>query len=44
MIWIIAAAYVVGAVALAVALGRRLRAVRVAHEQLAALHRRHLGL
>lgn len=41
--WLIAA-YVVGAGALAAALGDRLRKVRTAHEQLAAMHRRRIGL
>ena len=43
MIWLIAA-YVVGAIALASALGDRLRKVRTAHEQLARMQRKRLGL
>lgn len=43
MIWL-AASYLVGLAALAIAVGGRLRARRTAHEQLAAMQRRRLGL
>lgn len=41
--WLVTA-YVIGAGALAAAIGDRLRKVRTAHEQIAAMHRRRLGL
>lgn len=43
VIWLVIA-YAVGSVALAIALGKRLKTVRTSHKQLAAMNRRRLGL
>lgn len=43
MIWL-CVAYAVGMLALGVALGKRIRSVRITQEQLDAMNRRRLGL
>jgi hypothetical protein len=44
VIWLLAAAYAIGMIALGIAIGRRLKTVREAHERLAAVKKRSLGL